>query len=415
MKMSTAVRSLGLIAVSLIVGIALATGGVVALDDGTEILSAPTSEAGESTSTVPADTQNGGVNASLTPRDTSVAPDENVTYNIVITGPDSGLSSYDLRVSVANDTVASIVSAEATRSSGFGTETITDNGSAVQFERALGDDTFAAADQITLGTITVSAETIGNTSLSVASDSTLTDLNNSAYSIESAPASQLSVAEEVPEGILTVEPASGSAVVDFSREYDVVLENAEAGVSAFEMSVVLDSPASATIVDAETVGSDVLSNVTIYENGQAISITQAQLDETVSSTESVVLATLEIEMQAVGNVTVSIEKGTVSGVNETSYDLTRNSGSIEIIEPPEGPDVTNNGNPSTDTTGDGKTNDVIGDGEFTIADVQELFNLIVSGKIENIEEADEYFDFTGSENVSIADVQALFEQYNEQN
>lgn len=412
---SATVRGSASIVVSLMLGLALATGGIAALDGDTETLSSSTIETTESTTTVPASTQNGSVNVSLAPVNASAAPGENITYDIVITGPDSGLSSYDVRVDLANDSVASIVDVQSARPSGFGTETVIDNGSAAELERALGDDTFAAADKITLGTITVSAETIGNTSLTVADDGDLTGLNNSAYAIEAAPASQLSVAKDVPEGTLAVEPATGSAVIDFTREYDIVLESAEDGVSSFEMSVALDSPENATIVDAETVGEDVLSNVTIDENGQTITITQAQLDDVVTPTDSVVLATLNIEMQAVGTVNVDIEEGTVSGVNETTYDLTRNSGSIEVIEPPEGPDATNNGQPATDTTGDGKTNDISGDGEFTIADVQELFKLVVSGEIESIEEANKYFDFTESENVSIADVQALFEQYNEQN
>lgn len=71
-------------------------------------------------------------------------------------------------------------------------------------------------------------------------------------------------------------------------------------------------------------------------------------------------------------------------------------------------DLTGNGNPPTDTTGDGLLNDVNGDGEFDITDVQVFFENLENNAIQN---NPELFDFsqTGGD-VTITDVQALFEQ-----
>lgn len=76
-------------------------------------------------------------------------------------------------------------------------------------------------------------------------------------------------------------------------------------------------------------------------------------------------------------------------------------------EPTEEPeiDVTGNGKPATDTTGDGKLDDIDGDGSFTIFDVQALFGNLDS---DAVQDNPDQFDFTGSGDVSVFDVQTLF-------
>ena len=64
------------------------------------------------------------------------------------------------------------------------------------------------------------------------------------------------------------------------------------------------------------------------------------------------------------------------------------------------------GQGATDTTGDGKLNNLVGD-EFTIADVQALFEQFDGPVIQNNVEL---FDFLGDDRVTIFDVQALFNQ-----
>jgi len=63
------------------------------------------------------------------------------------------------------------------------------------------------------------------------------------------------------------------------------------------------------------------------------------------------------------------------------------------------------GTPATDTTGDGLLDDLTGDGEFTIMDVQALFE---SFNDDAIQDNIELFDFAENDRVSIFDVQALF-------
>lgn len=68
-------------------------------------------------------------------------------------------------------------------------------------------------------------------------------------------------------------------------------------------------------------------------------------------------------------------------------------------------DVNGDGNNATDTTGNGRLNDITGDGEFDITDVQTLFDFLDEPVVQDNVVA---FDFDGDGRVSIFDVQVLF-------
>ena len=72
-----------------------------------------------------------------------------------------------------------------------------------------------------------------------------------------------------------------------------------------------------------------------------------------------------------------------------------------------GPDVNDNGSPATDTTGDVRLEDLTGDGETDVFDVQLLFASLDSTLLETYPELFD-FDGSGSGPVSVFDVQALF-------
>ncbi|GAB3031909.1 hypothetical protein [Natronobiforma cellulositropha] len=78
-------------------------------------------------------------------------------------------------------------------------------------------------------------------------------------------------------------------------------------------------------------------------------------------------------------------------------------------EPPEpdAPDVTGDGNPAQDLTGDGRYEDVTGDGQFGFNDVVTFFDEHTGETVQNNVE---YFDFSGDGRVGFTDVIALFER-----
>jgi PKD repeat protein len=70
------------------------------------------------------------------------------------------------------------------------------------------------------------------------------------------------------------------------------------------------------------------------------------------------------------------------------------------------PDVTGNGEAAQDLDGDGVYEDVNGDGEFTIVDVNALFQNYQS---QAVQDNVDLFDFNGDGSVDIVDVNALFQ------
>ena len=78
---------------------------------------------------------------------------------------------------------------------------------------------------------------------------------------------------------------------------------------------------------------------------------------------------------------------------------------------PDAPDVTGDGNVATDPDGDGLFEDVNGDGEFSVVDVQALFANLDSAAVQD---NPELFDFNGDGQVDVTDVQALFASLQEE-
>lgn len=102
--------------------------------------------------------------------------------------------------------------------------------------------------------------------------------------------------------------------------------------------------------------------------------------------------------------TTALETVDLGGVDEVAeVSLTFPGGSFAQI------DVTGNGMNATDTSGDGLLNDVDGDGEFGIFDVQAFFNNFDEPVVQNNLAA---FNFNNDDpvEVGIFDVQALFNQ-----
>jgi len=98
------------------------------------------------------------------------------------------------------------------------------------------------------------------------------------------------------------------------------------------------------------------------------------------------------------NATSSLEPGIYNVSMAGSTDAVSGSLTLSV-------DIGGNQEPAADTTGDGNLDDVNGDGEFSIFDVQALFVNFEEPVIQN---NSELFNFAGRDEVGIFDVQALF-------
>jgi len=163
-----------------------------------------------------------------------------------------------------------------------------------------------------------------------------------------------------------------------------------------------------------------LSNLSIAGQGESATVLEGDHDVSADMTHvdggaGEVEATLTIGDAVEETATVDIGEGETATV--TFADVTAGLGTgvydVEMSAQNEtltgeltvSVDVGGDGVPATDTTGDGLLNDLTGDGEFTILDVQALFE---SFDDDAVQDNVELFDFLGDDRVSIFDVQALF-------
>ena len=165
-----------------------------------------------------------------------------------------------------------------------------------------------------------------------------------------------------------------------------------------------------TVDSVDSQGTDVAVIITYEDEGDLI---VAGLETGVFENESVTVTLESLEgfpgdhtahLIAVEDLSAEYTPGDVVS-NETAAAIIANQQALVTVEV--------QGVLARDTTGDGKLNDVTGDNEFSIADVQALFNALDDPVVQRYAAA---FDFAGAnpDRVSVFDVQALFTQFQAQ-
>ena len=234
------------------------------------------------------------------------------------------------------------------------------------------------------------------------------------------PVGQVSVTVESPTGdtITVLTDENGEAIVpssftDESGSYSISTRRAGYADASTSVTIDIQEPASFEVTNLDapanaTAGETIDVTATIENTGD---ITDSQPvmyilgDEVINITES-------IELDGGESVQYTFEVDT-SGINASEYthgvytDADEMTASITIEEAATENPIVVGEDPATDTDGDGVLEDVNGDGEFTVTDVQALFANRNSDAVQN---NPELFDFNGDGSFSVSDVQALFFQ-----
>jgi len=206
------------------------------------------------------------------------------------------------------------------------------------------------------------------------------------------------------EPVLKLSPSNASTSAGGSVTYDIVLRNASNGVGAFEnLTVSVDDTEIAGIDDIETdVGGS--ANTGVVDNETAF--VNVPFGGDTEDNGTVTLATVTVSAAGNGTATLNLtQTGDLSRENGELYNVSAVSdGTIAVGGGP--PPVVGDDAP-TDTDGDGLYEDVNGNGQPDIGDVQALFVNKDSTVVTNNQGA---FDFNGNGQIDIGDVQALFNQ-----
>jgi hypothetical protein len=173
-----------------------------------------------------------------------------------------------------------------------------------------------------------------------------------------------------------VGPGLDALIVNGTRTYDVVVTGLGTDVGSFDLTVVSSNGSVVTVTAATAVTGT--ANVTVASDGAQVRITVP--NATVSPDTAVVLARVTVRANSPGRATVSLaatptvrsSTGLVlpaSVVGGTDVTV-GTAGTVTMF--PGGIPGSSTGAMPTDTDGDGKLDDMTGDGRFTFQDVIEF-------------------------------------------
>jgi hypothetical protein len=204
------------------------------------------------------------------------------------------------------------------------------------------------------------------------------------------------------ETSVSLAPATDEVAVGQSATFDLVVSDADGGVGAFDATVSLDDDSVAAITGVEIHGNpgEQTTDVDIAADNASVDLTAALMDT--GNGGSVPIATITVEGEGVGTVGISPQVSALGNESGFPYDVTGTSGAsltvTQII-------VGDFENPVTDPDGDGQYEDINGNGNYDIIDVQALFANLDDPAVQNNVET---FDFNGDGVVNVVDVQKLF-------
>jgi hypothetical protein len=238
--------------------------------------------------------------------------------------------------------------------------------------------------------------TASGSAVDQATDTTVTDSDETTVAVAAdQPAPELSTS-------VSLAPLSAETAPDDTTTYDLVVDDAQDGVGAYTATVSLADSSVASITDVTLHGDPPGQTmaVDIADDGSSATITAALMDT--ADTGSVMIASVTVEGAAAGSTTLSTSVDALANEDASRYTVTQtNSVLVTVTEVTVG----NFDNPAGDTDGDGQYEDITGDDEFDIVDVQALFaNLDDDAVVDNPGK----FDFNDDGAVTVADVQALY-------
>jgi hypothetical protein len=207
-------------------------------------------------------------------------------------------------------------------------------------------------------------------------------------------------------------PDDAAVAPDGTATVDVVIEGATAGVYGFELTVVATDTDVATIASATAAGDPVIERTPIAADNGSVRLQVGGVDLG-GDGEPVTVASVTVAGEREGTAVLTVaDGGTVAAPpdpNVTAYPVASRVGAtIDVTETP-APTVPGGDGPATNVDSDPQLEDVDGDGEFTIFDVQTFLEAF-DGSVVRSNAAS--FDFDGSADgeVTIFDVQALLEE-----
>jgi PKD repeat protein len=302
---------------------------------------------------------------SLSPVEQTVGVGGTVAYDVVVENAEGGVGAIDLAVSVSDGSVAEITDVQLAGAAQGSDTSVTGSSATID---AFGLDT-ADSGPVTVATVTVDTTSVGSTALSLAVTAVGTEAGTN-YAVS-----------ETNGASLVVEPSS------------FLLSN-------------LDAPDSVVRGDTVTVDATVTNDGSV-ETTKTVAF-RFDLDDDGTLAEDEVVASQDVTLGPGESQTVSLSATVPAGLDLGEYSHgvftvdDEQTATISVTLPKIAESYAG---PPQDLDGDGRYEDLNGNGEFDLVDVQAAFvnrdSPILTGN-------DALFDFNDNGGFDLVDVQALF-------
>jgi hypothetical protein len=148
--------------------------------------------------------------------------------------------------------------------------------------------------------------------------------------------------------LVQISAADDRIDVSGTTTVDVVVENVDGGVGAYNLTVELSDPDVASITDVELVGGPQLQQVDVQSDGARANLTAALLDTADSG--SVTVASVALSGEALGTTNVTVSVNALGNESGTPYEATTQAGSLTVVDIPD--DDSDDSDSSSDSPSD---------------------------------------------------------------
>jgi len=209
------------------------------------------------------------------------------------------------------------------------------------------------------------------------------------------------------DSAVSIVPTSQQVTTTNTTTFDIVVENATGGVGAWTLNVTQSGEATANITNVTLNGAPEQQTVSIAANNDSVSIEAAGGDT--ADTGRVTVATITVAGDEIGTSVLDLNVTSVETEAGFTYNLTA-TGEAELTTTPPAVRSIYTG-PPTDIDGDGQFEDINGNGNFTIVDVQAFYASRERAAVQNYPARYNYNDIG---DVDIVDVQRLYFELQQQ-
>jgi len=345
-----------------------------------------------------------GPTLSLQPAGSTAKPGDTNTYEIVLSNVTNGVGAFDNVTIAVNDSTVAEITSISTDVGGSANSGVDSAGTLAYVNLPFGGDTNDTGD-VTIATVEVTASATGTAGLKLTLTGDMADEDGKLYSVTAVEDGSMSVEGESLDVVL--DPANQTVANGSTGAYKLVLVNASGGVGSFDNLTV--SVPGTSVAEVHSIRSDLTDPKSgVTSDGATGFINVPSRDHNVDA-GNVTVATVVVRANGLGETTLSV---TVTGdIADETGNLYRigavTGGTVNVTAPPD-QSVTEDDKPPTNGDDDALFEDVNGNAEIDIGDIQALFQ---NRDTATIVENSVFYDFNGNGRIDIGDIQALFEEY----